>query len=101
MFQPEMATTWLTPAVAKSAASVAIDALPEADEDPGGQAGLGLWERALDRVAAPVAQRLEAEGWRRNELERPRVERAGRARSAQVRPVRIVVGRRSQVRRRP
>ena len=60
MFQPEIATTWLTPAVAKSAASVAVHAFAEADQDPGGEPGLGLGERPLQGVAARVAERLEA-----------------------------------------
>ena len=96
MFQPEIATTWLTPAVAKSAASVAVDAFAEADEDPGGEPGLGLGKRPLQGVAARVAERLEAHRRRAYQRERLRVEGARRARSPQVRAIRIVVRRRTE-----
>ena len=74
----------------------AIHALSQSDQDPRREPGLGLRERTAQRVAARVAQRLEADRRGLRERQRPGLERAGRAGSPEVLAVRVVVGRRPQ-----
>ncbi len=75
---------------------VPVDALPEADEDPGREACLGLRERPAQPVARPVAERLQRHRWRNHEAEHTGVEGPGRAGPPQVLAVRVIVGRGSE-----
>ena len=58
MFQPEIATTWLTPAVVNARGDVAIDPIAQADEDPRREPGLGLREDPRQGLAGVAAPRL-------------------------------------------
>ena len=61
MFQPEIATTWLTPAVAKSAASVRSTRSRSPMRIPAARPASGSGSDAPQRVAGGVARRLERE----------------------------------------
>ncbi len=60
MFQPEIATTWLTPAVAKSAASDRSTRSRSPTRIPAASPASGSGKATLQGVAAGVAERLEA-----------------------------------------
>ena len=93
MFQPEIATTWLTPAVVKSAATSPVDAIAQADEDPRGESRLGFGEHAgqqLAGIAAPALQQRAGIDGPLQHLHRPGVEGAPRAESLEVSTIRAV-----------
>ena len=60
MFQPEIATTWLTPAVGECRRQVAVDPVAQADQDPGRQSGLGFGQDPGEGLARSPSQFLEA-----------------------------------------
>ena len=74
-----------------------VDALPEPDQDPGGEAGLGFRQRQAERVTRRVAHRLERETgrWRQDGHGR-RVQAPGRPGPPEVLAVAIVIRRRPQ-----
>ena len=97
MFQPEIATTWLAPAVAKSAASERSTRSRSPIEDPGGEAGLRLRQREAEGVTGRVAHRLEREtGRRRQDGHGPRVQAPGRPGPPEVLAVAVVIRRRPE-----
>ena len=76
---------------------VAVDAVAQADEDPGGQPGLGFGQDAGEQLAGIAAPALElrarvGRAGRATSIER-RVERAPRAESLEIPPVRACPGR--------
>ena len=73
MFQPEMATTWLTPAVVNAAARSRSTAVAQADQDPGRETGLRLRQDARRGLGRAASQCLER---------RPRSSGAGSTRDA-------------------
>ena len=72
---------------------VPIHALPETDEDPRGETGLGFGDGGLQGVASRAPERVDRPACRRDgPFQGPRSKRAGRSRAPQVGAV-IVVGR--------
>ena len=63
MFQPEIATTWLTPGSRERGREVAVDAVAKPDQDPGREPGLGLGERQGERIARAAPEALDLAHW--------------------------------------
>ena len=84
MFQPEMATTWLDAGRRECRSDLAIDAVAQADQDAGRQAGLRLGEDRARAVAGGLTDALQRSRRIRAALDRLRAggERAPRRRSA-------------------
>ena len=59
MFQPEIATTWLAPDRREGSGEVAIDAVAQADDDPGRQPGLRFGDRGRESIARGASKPLE------------------------------------------
>ena len=96
MFQPEMATTWLTPAVVKSAASVRSTRSRSPMRIPAASPASGSGSDRRERVAGGVARDLERAGGRLDQPQLARVEAARRTGAPEVGAIRVVVRRRSQ-----